>query len=82
MLWRDAVTLSSPRPAIRRDVDGSTWRCYLDGSLDRVDTRGVVRRTPLVLSVLAHELKVSVELIAAVLKGKAWAHVPLEGRDE
>ncbi len=46
MIWRDAVEAARPRPAIRRDAQGRTWLCYLDGSLDRVDARGRVRRMP------------------------------------
>jgi len=44
MLWRDAVEAAQPRPALRRDADGTEWRCYLDGSLDRV-MDGRSRRT-------------------------------------
>lgn len=46
MMWRDAVALASPRPAIRRDADETEWRCYLDGSVDRMDADGRVRRMP------------------------------------
>ena len=44
MVWRDAVDAASPRPAIRRDADGTEWRCYLDGSLDRAGADGRLRR--------------------------------------
>ena len=44
MVWRDAVAAALPRPAIRRDADGTEWRCYLDGSVDRVSEDGRSRR--------------------------------------
>ena len=44
MTFRDALEAAYPRPAIRRDAGGSTWRCYLDGSLDRVSPAGRCRR--------------------------------------
>lgn len=46
MLWIEAVALASPRPAMRRDGDGVTWIVYLDGSVDRLDARGWLRRMP------------------------------------
>ncbi len=46
MIWQLAVEHAAPRPAIRRDPEGTTWLCYLDGSLDRVDARGRTRRMP------------------------------------
>ena len=46
MLWRDAVEAAQPRPALRRDADGTEWRCYLDGSLDRAGADGRLRRMP------------------------------------
>ena len=44
MVWRDAVAAASPRPAVRRDADGTEWRCYLDGSVDRISARGRITR--------------------------------------
>ena len=45
MLWRDAVEAAQPRPALRRDADGTEWRCYLDGSVDRISKEGRILRT-------------------------------------
>ena len=44
MVWRDAVAAALPRPAIRRDADGTEWRCYLDGLVDRLSKEGRIMR--------------------------------------
>ena len=44
MIWQAAVQHAAPRPAIRHDADGTEWRCYLDGSVDRVSEDGRSRR--------------------------------------
>ena len=44
MIWQAATEAAAPRPAIRRDADGIEWRCYLDGSLDRISPTGRITR--------------------------------------